>query len=149
MSTSNSNRSSQSPQSLLKWKMARTEQRQPQACVTGGMENSLFWPMSAEIGFAAICSMNYCPSGTGGGSTYASTCIPNKAFKAKNQTKQLLNTARRNNLNNNKKNILHFDTKKQKVGGLSSVIQCYKDSITSWYMDESDEGRRLLVLKHI
>lgn len=45
-----------------------------------------------------------------------------------------------------KKNIIHFNTKKQKVGGLSSVIQCYKDSITSWYMDESDEGRRLLVL---
>lgn len=46
----------------------------------------------SECQFAAVCHLIYRPSGTGGGSNYASTCTLNKAFKAKD-----LNTGMRNN----------------------------------------------------
>lgn len=44
---------------------------------------------AAGFQFAAARFLNYCPSGTDGGSTYASACVPNKAFKAKSDQQQL------------------------------------------------------------
>lgn len=56
-----------------------------------------------QLRFAAVRSLNYCSSGTGGGSTYASTCIPNKAFKARS-----LNTGMNNNQQQNSKENKQF-----------------------------------------
>lgn len=111
------------------------------------MENSLFclfiwiyhgsnfssWVLTNVcFSLLAICSLIYSPSGTGGGSTYASTCIPNKAFEAKKDW--AIKVQHRNH------SFWHWETKGLRI--VLCYIQCWNDCWSCCYLDESDEGRR-------
>ena len=88
----------------------------------------------SERQFAALCHLIYRPSGTGGGSNYASTCTINKAFKAKD-----LNTGMRNNQRQTRIQVKyinhpfwHWQTK-----GLMIVL-CHEAGV--YWMNPMEEG---------